>query len=518
MGRVYVELHSAMSDLQPDAAADDAPTSFASLDLDGTTLVLRQMSSILDVMRLAVVSSTFAAATRATLATLEHLELAPEMCGDDESLSVWLSHAPALVSLELGGLKELLLVETFCFSTKLQRLGLSETQIDATGLLGAWTSLPLLIALDLTECSYLEGSEVEELVTAPPASKCLAELSLARCARVTAATACHLCCLIGASLTNIDLGGYDDFGSENAQRIFEACGRGLRRLSLNESEGLDEASVTHLATSAAELRVLDLSWCVEVGTGAVQTLGAHCPMLMELELRCCSGIEAVPAIAAIGRGCEHLNTLCLNRTGCSTFVDGDGGDDAPIALITPLLRLHRLLVLDLGWLMELVTDESFGVLLRGLPLLSVLSVEGCKALTDRALDALISPTATDAAAAGASASTEVASRLVRLNFAWVDGVSDAAMHAALRSAHARVERSRQAHGRARRPDERLRGAELQILDYYGRCWGVDADGQPAKCKLRLMGRGLPKGHPLKGWVNAHDADDAAEALAQVEIS
>ena len=524
----------------------EAATSFASLGLDGTLLVLRQLDRLSDALQLATVSHCLAAAVRAHVATLEHLELEPDTCGDDEQLDVWLSHTPALKSLQLGGLKELHLGAPgrLCFGTQLQRIGLSETMIDAEGLLHFWRTLPHLRALDLSDCPNLEGHSVMRLINEPPLSKSVAELSLARCPQMTSDAATQLCCLCGASLATLDLGGYDDFGAADAQRLFETCGPALRDLSLIESEGVSHEIVSSLATHAPRLRALDLSWCFGVDTGAAQALAAHCPRLEELDLRCCSNVQAAKAIAAIGQGdcCIHMTMLCLNRTDAYAASDDcermpslgealDGGEvqDAASAHLAPLLCLTALRVLDLGWLTELVTDDSLDSLLRGLPKLSVLSVEGCKMLSDRALDVLLAGAGGAGGADEADGANEprgcedspatlpcLAPSLVRLNLAWVDGVTDAGVRGALHAACAHEARARRGQQRSPQHDA-VRGAELQILDYFGRCWGARPDGSVAKCKLRVSGRGVPHVHALKGWVNAYDDDlnSARESTAHV---
>ena len=129
------------------------------------------------------------------------------------------------------------------------------------------------------------------------------------------------------------------------------------------------------------------------------------------------------------------------------------------------------------------------VLLLTLPLLRVLSVEGCKMLTDAALVALQAHGAERVAGLDGHVAP-----LVRLNLSWVDGISNAALHGALRGSCMRAT----AGGRASSP--------LQILDYWGAVWGVSADGQPARCELREVTdvAELPRTR-LKGWVAAFDA-------------
>ena len=50
-------------------------------------------------------------------------------------------------------------------------------------------------------------------------------LCLARCPQMTSDAATQLCCLCGASLATLDLGGYDDFCAADAQRSWLTTAR-----------------------------------------------------------------------------------------------------------------------------------------------------------------------------------------------------------------------------------------------------------------------------------------------------
>ena len=130
----------------------------------------------------------------------------------------------------------------------------------------------------------------------------------------------------------------------------------------------------------------------------------------------------------------------------------------------------------------------------------VLSVEGCKLLTDAAITPLQAPEGADGGSSGGSVDTEGTApagrrprNLCRLNLSWVDGVSNAALQAALLA--------------SRDHDHELVDA-LQILDYYGTCWGlVGASGRPARTVLRDTAA-VPRSR-LKGWLAAYDSVNAA---------
>ena len=140
-------------------------------------------------------------------------------------------------------------------------------------------------------------------------------------------------------------------------------------------------------------------------------------------------------LSVLGDGCPALQLLNLNR--CAVDVDGAqedapptplsaplsslpgavdgggmrGGEDsagfdlercvarsAPARLVRPLLQCASLTWLDVGWLPELLDDAAAQLLLGLLPQLAVLSLEGCKLLTDAALGPLWWSSTTQAAA------------------------------------------------------------------------------------------------------------------------
>ena len=135
--------------------ADVEATTIASLGLDGTLMVLRKIDSISDVLRLGLVSRDFASALTVHLDTLEVLDLEGSDC-DGEMLCRWFERAPALRTLQLGGTVTGLdiwqwhLLPAF---NGLQRLGLSDTELDEYGLCCVWEHLSALTALDVSDCS-----------------------------------------------------------------------------------------------------------------------------------------------------------------------------------------------------------------------------------------------------------------------------------------------------------------------------------------------------------------------------
>lgn len=275
-------------------------------------------------------------------------------------------------------------------------------------------------------------------------------------------------------------------------------------------------------------------------------------------------------------------------------------------LVQPLAACRSLVWLDVGWLSDLIDDDAAALLLSSLPLLQVLSLEqcphshrsfclalssspsphphvhlhlhphphphphpppvphftlarqvlsleGCKLLTNAALSPLlhmpptastspcplmtkdpisharphpesivgstmmaqgdvvarssISPQASPRCQPSTPLSLSARSRslpaahglchsLLRLNCSWVDCITNECLHDALRAASARerYRRASGARGRAR--------SQLLVLDYYGTCWGCGGrDGStPERTKLVVDDPSLPA--PLSGWVAA----------------
>lgn len=351
------------------------------------------------------------------------------------------------------------------------------------------------------------------------------------------------------------------------------------RLRLVESERLDDEACSHLASGCHLLTSIDLSWCEGVSASGLVPLVRACPSLAECELRCCSKASARHLLRVLCTNCVDLRVLNLNRCD-DEYGETDGSDPStssygttadrstrdPPPLFAALgfevatepcrffarlpLRTSRLEWLDVGWLAELIDDSVLALLLTSLKCLSVLSVEGCKQLSARALAPLLPrevPTAsapvgaavgaamgaaaakavgaaevTTATGTGAETGADVAcgEALLRLNCSWVDDIPTSALYAVIR-AHA----ERRRHALARRIESRLeaalnrgdlhsegphelsslllpRPARLLCLDYYGTCYGMGADGKPVQCALEPV----PLPHlekPLTGWVAAY---------------
>lgn len=241
-----------------------------------------------------------------------------------------------------------------------------------------------------------------------------------------------------------------------------------------------------------------------------------CPLLTSVELRSCANIEAAAAISVLGSSCPGLTLLNLNRCdGSAGGAETQAGDmwrrheaighllrrpetheiasSITPMMVSPLCACHSLSCVDVGWLTELVDDAAVSFMLCELAHLTVLSVEGCKLLTERA----IWPLQPDALEAGGRSTYP--SRLVRLNLSWVDNIRTEALHGALLGAQKCEDGAPREDGRS------PRCADLQILDYYGSCWSMSAaTGRPTRSALRDLRDGAAR-RALRSWVAAFDA-------------
>jgi len=468
--------------------------------------------------RLACVSTAFAMAHDAWLREALSLQLRMQSC-DDEQLLGLLQRTPALRFLEVGaevsndGLMEAVAAARTAHGLRqLERLDLSSSQLDASGLDWLLTTSPSLTALDMSDCDSLEEEAVSELVRRPAGR--IRALSVARCAQLTGRmSVAVLCRLCGANLTELDASGYEMLDAAVIDSISLAC-PALRTVRLSESDGIGNAEAAQLARRCPELRSVDLSWCNCVGTDALASLCSHCSHLERLELRCCSDVEAAHAFGLLGVGCPALTLLNLNRcahechpealshshhaeggimhahmlsygAGAASVGAANGAEltaatsclsTTPSRLVRPLLECASLTWLDVGWLADLLDDTAAALLLQGLAMLQVLSLEGCKNLTDAALAPLLRSPPSSTLDPGPWPPAEMAGgRLLRLNCAWVDCITTDCIHNTLLAAN------------ARRTAAQLQArSQLQVLDYWGSTWGLSRGGKPVRCKLREM--------------------------------
>ena len=561
---------------------DTTAAEFPSLGQDCVLSLLRQLP-LACALRLRHVSKDFAAAAEARQMENEALELAHSDRLSDEILRRLLAQSPVLKTLSIGGcdhFKSECLQSAISKVQTLHTLELSSTSIDAACFALLWCSLPNLTSLDVDNCHDIDSSELDRYLARPTLERCAARiqrLSIASCRLLSVRTVSLLCRSCADRLTDLDASGYDELCSEDVRAISSAC-PSLRRVRLVESERLDDACCTHLASNCARLVAIELSWCEEVGTTGLVQLIRACPKLEECELRCCSNASARHVMRALSSHAPELRILNLNR--CDDSYEDDGVEDEddeakpsatllasrdevasaaphlfsalglavtmPCRLISPIAQCStKLQWLDVGWMADLIDDAACALLLASLPQLRVLSLEGCKRLSDCALMPLLPrkswlalsdrPQLKEEAEARAEAAAEekeahvaaafpatadCGAALLRLNCSWVDGITTKALHAVINS-HA--ERRRQVL--ARRIERRLEAAlsrgdlhshgphehslllpsraeQLLCLDYFGACWGT-VDGKPSHCPLE----DLP-GKALTGWVAAyHGAED-----------
>ena len=517
--------------VSPTAVANLSLAEFPVLGPDGTLCVFRCLRFAPDVLRLRMVSKDFLAAADARQRELETLELQHlqhEMT--DDVLISMLKLSPALRSLNVADCCELSEAAFAAIGVvyTLERLCLRETRVCADDLALLWCGLPSLTALDIEGCDQLISHELDRFVAhTDRVAGCIRSLSLANCSHLTAVTASLLCRSCGVHLTDLDISGYDDMTGQIISDIAGCC-KSLRRLRIVEVERLDNAACVSLAAECPGLTAIDFSWSGDEVTDGVRYICLSCPEIRELELRCCAGIIATDLIQAIGANCPALKVLNLNRCG-----SGEEGEGAPLlaaanvemgapcpffdlgfhsttacTLIAPLaLRTVLLEWLDVGWLAEIIDDDAVALLLTSLTRLRVLSLEGCKMLTDRALLPLTRLSCQDSAQSGKGAASAITdgpgSQLQRLNCSWVDSITNAALHAALKIAAERTRKELEervsirlqrdlacgeTHGCSWPQDisQLLPVYPLLVVDYYGEVWGLGADGNPTQTSLRSI--------------------------------
>lgn len=230
---------------------------------------------------------------------------------------------------------------------------------------------------------------------------------------------------------------------------------------------------------------------------------------------------------------HQLRLLNLNRCeGSTDLASGSGVSSYPpdvvdwltahalptsyqALLVSPLTSCASLTWLDVGWLTDLMDDSAVAWLLAHLPKLEVLSVEGCKMLTDAAFGPLVVATPLvrprdDSLGCGPhhpcqTIADGTVAPLQRLNCSWVDTVTNEGLFDILRVSAARCADTQR---RALRREH-----HLQVLDYYGCVWAIGADGSPQRARLRGT-QGEATG-PGTGLIDnaARFSDEDAFALA-----
>uniref|UniRef100_A0A7S2IZ27 F-box domain-containing protein n=1 Tax=Haptolina brevifila TaxID=156173 RepID=A0A7S2IZ27_9EUKA len=481
--------------------AAPAPSNVApSLGPDELLHVLRHWS-IPECARVASTSSEVAMAVKARVAEATSLDVQHLAC-DDERLKSLLAKMPVLESLSISDGTDLTadgLVAAVLAAgqhhgwRRLAQLNLASSPIDAAGFYALWAQLPHLTGVSLDGCDAVQ--EVDMCVFAEAPAGSISSLSLAHCPGLSSSGCLTVLCRYGGThLTNLNASGYN-ISEATLSSIGVECPH-LRNLKLSECDFSGDEAISLLFSRCTQLQRVDLSWCEgTLSTSSVTTLMSHCPELTHLELRCCSNIEAARVCALLGAcSLDHLRLLNLNRCNHDVLPALIASESSPSSsaggqsslqrqLLAPLAACASLTWLDLGWLADMVDDASCAMILTSLPNLLVLSLEGCKALTNAALSPLW---------ADGEEEPLMATGMLRLNCAWADLISTECLQSTLRAADAR--------------DRRRTGgtSKLQVLDYYGNCWGCGPNGRPVRCKLEQE-KGLEM--PLIGWVASWDHDD-----------
>ena len=535
-----------------ESESDDAVV----LGADGWQCVLTHLPCM-QIFKAKGVCKDFLAACVSALATMQRLDMRDEMLLPD--------HALAILFSRLGQLKTLILAsQKFAPASynqltynqpSLTHLDLSETRIDNSHFAAIWFQLKCLKHLDVDNCNNLDDGITQILEDYalrgvyprnenPTPAGPIATLSIAS---LNPSFPFYLFMLGSCkSLTELNVSGYDEIDAEKFSYILAGLPL-LRSLRAVESEKLTEEGCKHWGRLISlrnpdGLRHLDLSWCEQIGMDGVRALLDGCPKLEDLLLRSCTSVNAAETIHALHLSAnDELRMLNLNRCdgalpeppllfahkdGSQTYYLGDGTsleDEAmltePSRWLSKLRALPSLTWLDVGWLMELVDDSGVALLLSNLPQLRVLSIEGCKQLSDAALSPLIETDEEededDEALRRRYEQEEESGRpsqpgaaLIRLNASWVDNISNKTLHAALRATARHDEARRRGKARVKRP------SRLLALDYYGAVWGLDSETrQPVRCGLHDdadASRLLP--HALSGWVAAFDGAEEEQEL------
>ena len=250
----------------------------------------------------------------------------------------------------------------------LTRISIRHTLVEPRAFFALW-SLPRLTALDVSDCNMIDEHGL--CSNAVPPGALLAELCMARCARVTGEhSVTMLIHLLRRSVTAMDISGYDRLPPAAVSQLASRSDGRLVSLAVAEAELVNDAAVMCLAHCCRALQKVELSYCCEgITADSISALMMNCPSLCSLGLHSCSAIFIEDLRFPSSTTLSRLN---LNRTSTR-------GTDP--AALSALCRSQYLTHLDLGWLTEAVTDELVCALLTSLPLISHLNLEGCKMLT-----------------------------------------------------------------------------------------------------------------------------------------
>ena len=176
-------------------------------------------------------------------------------------------------------------------------------------------------------------------------------------------------------------------GTGDLLRCAEAC-RTLARwskgavLAWKFREDVSDAAVAQIAAQYVNLRVVDLSGCVQVTDVSIVAMAESCPWLKSVDLSGKFGwgnhskITDV-AIVALAKKCARLKSA--NLAYCSLLTDAS---IVPLAGSCPLLKIVNLRGC------KLLTDVSIVAFSGSCPLLKCVNLHGCKLITDVSIGAL----------------------------------------------------------------------------------------------------------------------------------
>ena len=179
-------------------------------------------------------------------------------------------------------------------------------------------------------------------------------------------------------------------GSDGIKALGRYC-KHLRILRCNGASRIDASAIIGLASGCPNIEVLSLRHCHLITDACIETVGARCSLLRELDLGCCLGISNA-AILALSQGRCAQTLQSIDCTGLETLTDASV---VPLASNCP--KLQTLILRDCHQLSDAVvsalcrpdellrTNNGFCVSSRKLEKLDLF---GAKCITDRSLDML----------------------------------------------------------------------------------------------------------------------------------
>ncbi|KAG8657231.1 uncharacterized protein LOC110612108 isoform X1 [Manihot esculenta] len=240
-------------------------------------------------------------------------------------------------------------------------------RLSDSGLSALAASAPVLQSINLSQCSLLTSSSINDL--ASHFESTLRELYLDDCQNIDAMLILpalkkfkHLEVLSVAGIRTVR----DGFVIAMA----ETCGMNMKELVFANCVELSDISLKSVGKRCPNLCALDLSHLHNLTDKALQCLANGCQSIRKLKL--CRNDFSDEAIAAFLEACgESINVLSLNNI--------SRVENQTALSIAKCSR--NLLSLDLSWCRKL-TNEALGLIVDSCSSLKVLKLFGCSQVTD----------------------------------------------------------------------------------------------------------------------------------------